>query len=92
MISRLQRFRLRFTGVVQHVGFRYETLQIATSLHLTGWVKNRTDRSVEAEVQGYPEAIDQLIRELKAVPYFDIKSCQKTKIPPVDGESGFHIA
>lgn len=39
-------------GRVQGVGFRYATKRKAQDLGLTGWVRNRPDRSVEALFQG----------------------------------------
>ena len=46
------RFYLRFTGRVQGVGFRFFVAMNAERCHLTGWVKNMSDGSVTAEVQG----------------------------------------
>ncbi len=52
-----------FYGRVQGVGFRFTASAIAEKLGLTGWVCNQ-DEHVEMEVQGQPERIDQMIREL----------------------------
>jgi acylphosphatase len=53
--------KLVITGRVQGVGFRhYMTLQ-ARALGVTGWVRNRTDGSVEAVVQGTPDAVQAMI-------------------------------
>ena len=46
------RRHLVFEGRVQGVGFRFEVMQLARELGLTGWVMNRDDGSVEAVVQG----------------------------------------
>ena len=46
------RFYFRFTGRVQGVGFRFFVAMNAERCHLTGWVKNMSDGSVTAEVQG----------------------------------------
>jgi len=53
--------RLRITGRVQGVGFRYALQREARSLGLAGWVRNRRDGSVEALLQGSAEAVDKLI-------------------------------
>ena len=50
-----------FYGRVQDVGFRYYSTYKAKRLGLVGWVKNLDDGSVEMEVQGREEEIDQLI-------------------------------
>ena len=51
------RFYLRFTGRVQGVGFRFFVAMNAERCHLTGWVKNMSDGSVTAEVQGTRVAV-----------------------------------
>ena len=53
--------RLSVRGRVQGVGFRYATVRVAMELGVTGWVRNRRDGSVEAVVQGPPEAVEALI-------------------------------
>ena len=44
--------RLRITGRVQGVGYRVWALRMASRLGLRGWVRNRSDGSVEALVIG----------------------------------------
>ena len=39
--------RLRVHGQVQGVGFRYFVMKRAQELRVTGWVRNRTDGTVE---------------------------------------------
>lgn len=52
---------LRITGLVQGVGYRASFEGQARALHLSGWVRNRIDGSVEALVRGEQEALEQLI-------------------------------
>ena len=52
---------LRISGRVQGVGFRFYMERKAPELNVTGWVRNRRDGSVEAVVQGTPEAVDAMI-------------------------------
>lgn len=52
---------LRISGRVQNVGFRYFMIRTARGLSVTGWVRNRHDGSVEAMVQGAPEAVAAMI-------------------------------
>ena len=62
-----------FYGRVQGVGFRYYAVQKANQLGLTGWVKNLYDGSVEMEVEGQEELIDQLIIFLQNLTYIWIE-------------------
>lgn len=52
--------RLLITGRVQGVGFRYALQDEAEKLGLAGWVRNRSDGSVEALAQGSPQALEAL--------------------------------
>ena len=49
------------SGRVQGVWFRGWTKQQASSLGLTGWVRNRRDGTVEAIFQGDAEDIDAML-------------------------------
>ena len=53
--------QVKVTGVVQGVSFRYYTKKKADQLQLRGWVKNRSDGSVEALVSGPKDAIEKMI-------------------------------
>lgn len=53
---------LRIRGRVQGVGFRYAMHERALSLGITGWVRNRRDGTVEAVVQGTPQAVEAMRR------------------------------
>lgn len=48
---------LRITGQVQGVGYRAAFQRRAGKLHLSGWVRNRRDGSVEALVEGDAAAL-----------------------------------
>jgi len=52
---------LSISGRVQGVGFRLYMQRKARELGLTGWVRNRRDGSVEAMIQGGPEAVAAMI-------------------------------
>ncbi|HSS47274.1 MAG TPA: acylphosphatase [Burkholderiales bacterium] len=53
--------RLRIRGLVQGVFFRETMRRQAEKFGVTGWVRNCSDMSVEAMVQGTPEALDAII-------------------------------
>ncbi|MFN2644188.1 MAG: acylphosphatase [Burkholderiales bacterium] len=52
---------IRVKGRVQGVGFRYALRDEAERAGVTGWVRNRADGSVEALLQGEPQAIAGVI-------------------------------
>lgn len=53
--------RLVARGRVQGVWFREGMRQEAARLGVTGWVRNRLDGSVEAVVQGAPDAVEAMV-------------------------------
>ncbi|MEP6766433.1 MAG: acylphosphatase [Gemmatimonadaceae bacterium] len=55
-------------GVVQGVGFRWFVRERARRGGLRGWVRNRTDGSVELRVGGHPIVIERLLSELAIGP------------------------
>ena len=59
---------LRIAGRVQGVGFRLYMQREARSHGITGWVRNRLDGTVEAVVQGVPEAVDAMIEHARRGP------------------------
>ena len=56
-----RRVRLRIHGRVQGVFYRDSTQREAQRMELRGWVRNRSDGSVEAVAQGPPERVAALI-------------------------------
>ena len=52
---------LLITGRVQGVGFRFYMERKAREIGVSGWVRNRRDGSVEAMVQGSPDAVEAMI-------------------------------
>lgn len=53
--------RVRVTGRVQGVAFRYHAQQEALRHGLTGWVRNDADGSVELHLEGPGDEIDALV-------------------------------
>ena len=73
-----------FYGRVQGVGFRYYAVNKANQLGLTGWVRNLPDGTVEMEVQGHEEQIDELIIFLQNRTYIWIERLDAKTIPLID--------
>ena len=53
--------RLTVRGRVQGVGYRDALQEEALRRGIAGWVRNRSDGSVEALLQGPPEAVAELV-------------------------------
>lgn len=55
--------RILIFGRVQGVFFRDWTVKTALEFGLNGWVRNRTDGTVEALVVGDNETVDKMVKE-----------------------------
>ena len=53
--------RLRIEGFVQAVGYRNYVISEAARLGVDGWIRNRSDGTVEALVSGPNAAVETLI-------------------------------
>ena len=60
--------RMRVTGRVQGVGYRYYAMRQANEFGLKGYVKNQGDGSVEVQVEGEKEIIERFKSFLKQGP------------------------
>lgn len=82
-----------FTGRVQGVGFRYSTKQLALGFEVIGWVRNCSDGTVEMQLQGEPDEVDEFIIEI--VEESDlagfVKEHSVAEIPPLQDVRGFSI-
>ena len=58
---RTERVRVVVNGIVQGVWFRESTRQAAVERGVTGWVRNRSDGSVEAVFEGEPDAVESMV-------------------------------
>ena len=71
--------RVRITGRVQGVGFRYFTHHRATSYGLRGYVRNLADGGVEVVAVGPPAVLAQLVGDLeRGAPASRVKECRVT--------------
>jgi acylphosphatase len=69
-VGGLVRARIRVTGMVQGVGYRYFVRNTAVSLRLDGSVRNMPDGSVEVVAEGDRGLVDALIAELRVGPRY----------------------
>jgi acylphosphatase len=60
-MTHVRRVHLIIRGRVQGVNFRWYAHYRAQPLGLAGWIRNCPDGSVEAVVQGSPDAVSQFV-------------------------------
>lgn len=89
-MDEIVRYRIVFSGLVQGVGFRYETWTIAQKLDLVGFVENLANGDVYAEIQGPKNKILYLIECMKSIPRIQIEKLQMDEIEIKD-EKEFEI-
>jgi acylphosphatase len=86
------RTRVLVSGRVQGVFFRASVRDTARSHGLTGWVRNRPDGRVEAELQGPDTAVERTIAWCRqGPPLARVIDVEVTTLDPVDGETGFRV-
>ncbi|MBX0301295.1 acylphosphatase [Cryobacterium sp. 1639] len=87
----MSRKRVIVNGLVQGVGFRYYTEAQAGSLGLGGFVRNRADGAVEAEIEGDDAAVERMLDWLHTGPRSaSVQSVQVTDLAE-HGEASFSI-
>ncbi len=57
----LTSLRLRIEGFVQAVGYRNFAIAEATKLGLDGWIRNRSDGTVEALISGETKKVEAFV-------------------------------
>src|SRR5918993_3533425 len=57
----MKRVHVEVRGDVQGVGYRYTLRMIAEDAGLAGWVRNRRDGTVEAEIEGADGQVDEVL-------------------------------
>ena len=85
--------RIIYAGRVQGVGFRYSVKQIATGFEVTGWVRNRSDGTVELRASGEQPEVDAFVAAVACSHLAGyIKATQAQDLDaPEQGASGFEI-
>jgi acylphosphatase len=80
-----------FTGHVQGVGFRFTAHRMASRRHLTGFVRNLSDGTVEMLAQGPAEDIEECIRGIKEALAGYVRETIIDEVPPDPKHTDFKI-
>jgi len=85
------RRRVIVHGGVQGVGFRYSARMQAERLGVAGWVRNRADGTVEAEVEGDAASVQAMLDWLaEGPPGALVQGTEVAEVEPA-GERAFRI-
>ena len=87
----MRRVQVTVRGDVQGVGYRYTMRMVAREAGVAGWVRNRRDGTVEAEVEGTPAQVDEVLAWMaEGPPGARVEAATITDAAPT-GESGFEV-
>ena len=81
--------RLIISGRVQGIGYRQWMVSTAQSLGISGWVRNRSDGTVEALVAGEAAAVEELVRACRRGPRLAFVSQIDEQLTEPPSEIGF---
>ena len=80
-----------FSGRVQGVGFRYQTLQVAKGYEVSGWVTNLSDGRVQLEAEGRPDEVRDFIVAIQERMEGYIRKVEQTETQRAPQYQGFSI-
>ena len=84
--------RVSVTGRVQGVGYRWFVHGLASEHGLTGWVRNRRDGSVEAELHGDPVDVETVVGAMRTGPrHARVDAVSVRDLPGRRAHDGFEI-
>ena len=87
----MKRVHVVVSGDVQGVGYRYTMRMVAGNAGVTGWVRNRRDGSVEAEIEGEQARVDEVLAWMAGGPPGSrVDEARVTDAAPV-GDAGFEV-
>lgn len=86
-----RRLHVVIVGYVQGVGFRYAAQHRARLLGLHGWVRNTSDGSVEAVVEGEPDLVCSFVDWARSGPSGASVESVETRDETPRGEPEFRI-
>ena len=88
--SDITSLRLRIEGFVQAVGYRNFAIEEARQLSRDGWIRNRSDGTVEALVSGPTKAVEAFVAACSRGPAGARVKCIDLHNAEPPDEKGFH--
>jgi acylphosphatase len=87
----MRRVHVIVAGSVQGVGYRYTMRLVAREAGAAGWVRNLRDGRVEAEVEGTPAQVDEVLAWMaQGPPGASVLTARVTDAAPT-GALGFEV-
>jgi acylphosphatase len=86
------RYVVRYSGLVQGVGFRMTAISQADRLRINGLVRNESDGSVLMDVEGPEHDLRELMRRIETAMGDKIESVDAEQLPARGVDDGFRIA
>jgi acylphosphatase len=87
-----RRLSIEIHGAVQGVGFRPFVYRLAHQHGITGWVRNRRDGTVEAEVEGTEDRIDEVLAWMaEGPPGSAVTSARVTELDATGSGAPFEV-
>ncbi|MBD6618482.1 acylphosphatase [Komarekiella sp. 'clone 1'] len=90
-LPKLIRAHVFISGRVQGVGYRYATVDTASQLGLTGWVRNLPDDRVEAVFEGTREVVEEMVRWCHSGPPAAVVKEVVVEYEEPEGLRGFEV-
>lgn len=82
--------RIRVEGYVQAVGYRHFAINEALRLKLDGWIRNRSDGTVEILISGPTKTVEAFVAaSMKGPPGSRVNNVELHNSEP-PAETGFH--
>ena len=86
------RYRVRYRGYVQGVGFRMTAVAQSRGLALDGFVRNEADGSVLMDVEGSGADVKEVMKRIDSAMRENIDDTIVESMPLRGEKCGFHIA
>lgn len=87
----MRRVHVTVRGEVQGVGYRYTMRMVARDAGVAGWVRNRLDGTVEAEIEGTPVQVDEVLAWMAQGPPGSLVESATVRDAAPTGERGFDV-
>jgi acylphosphatase len=82
---------IRFSGMVQGVGFRYRTERLAGSFEVTGQVRNLPDGRVELVAEGQRGEVQRFVAAVQEAMAGYVRKAERQEGPATGGYDTFSI-